>query len=89
MPVHAEHRDGRVIVLEKDCGCLGHDGPHWLHMNDLWRASNRTLLPILDASCPEATWTPLFAAYAEQEHLRLTEWLWQMQSRNLIRLIFN
>lgn len=27
-----------------DCGCRGHDGPHWLHMADLDRASTRRLL---------------------------------------------
>lgn len=37
--------DGSVIEAVKDCDCLDriHEGPHWLYMNDLWRASNERL----------------------------------------------
>ncbi len=35
---------GKVIELAKDCACVTHDGPHWLHANDAWHAANRKLL---------------------------------------------
>ena len=27
--------DGSIVRAEKDCSCVTHDGPHWLHMDDL------------------------------------------------------
>lgn len=30
-PTHAEYADGSIRKLEKDCGCVIHDGPHWVH----------------------------------------------------------
>lgn len=30
--------------MNNDCGCIGHEGPHWLHMDKLWREMNRKLL---------------------------------------------
>lgn len=35
--------DGSTVVAAKDCDCRNHDGPHWLHDNDMWRASNERL----------------------------------------------
>lgn len=39
-------QDGRVVEAEKDCNCLEaiHTGPHWIYVNDLWRAANQQLL---------------------------------------------
>lgn len=30
--------------MEQDCSCITHTGPHWLHMQRLWRDKNRELL---------------------------------------------
>lgn len=35
--------DGSIVVAAKDCTCSDHDGPHWLYINDHWRASNERL----------------------------------------------
>jgi hypothetical protein len=29
---------------ERDCGCLHHEGPHWKHMDALWKQKNHELL---------------------------------------------
>ena len=36
--------NGTIVTLQKDCECQTHDGPHWLHMDAMYRASNRALL---------------------------------------------
>mgnify|MGYP003405942450 FL=1 len=36
--------DGTFVLLEKDCECVGlHDGPHWLHMDEFDKATNRKM----------------------------------------------
>lgn len=40
----AKLSSGAIVVLEKDCDCITHDGPHWLHMDQLWRIRNQQLL---------------------------------------------
>ena len=30
--------------MNEPCNCLHHSGPHWLHMDALWRAKNHELL---------------------------------------------
>ncbi len=40
----AKLNDGSVVELPKDCDCITHEGPHWLHANDLWRGRNRSLM---------------------------------------------
>lgn len=64
--------DGSVVVAAKDCTCRDHDGPHWLHDNDMWRASNAQLRAIGNirgfivadlARVQEKRW------YMEREHI--------------------
>jgi hypothetical protein len=31
-------------AFTKDCGCITHEGPHWVHMDEQWRERNRTIL---------------------------------------------
>lgn len=42
----AELVNGSIVELPKDCDCLTHDGPHWVHMDRVWRAMNQELLSI-------------------------------------------
>lgn len=28
----------------KDCGCMTHEGPHWQHMDAIWKEKNHALL---------------------------------------------
>lgn len=37
-------RDGAKKPRDNDCGCLTHDGPHFLHMDEYTRQANRKLL---------------------------------------------
>lgn len=39
--IQAELTDGCIVALEQDCACQTHEGPHWLHMNDVERCMNR------------------------------------------------
>ena len=36
--------DGTIVEAEKDCRCVTHEGPHWIHMDDLWKSMNRDML---------------------------------------------
>lgn len=45
MAIMAELNDGTEIELEKDCGCITHEGPHWLHMDRLTHSLNIGMLP--------------------------------------------
>lgn len=39
--------DGSIIELPKDCHCVGlHDGPHWIHADELEHKMNREILNI-------------------------------------------
>jgi hypothetical protein len=40
----AELTTGEIVELQKDCGCLHHDGPHWLYIDLQWHKDNRELL---------------------------------------------
>ncbi len=42
--IKAKLTTGEIIELVKDCDCVTHNGPHWLHTNDLWKERNRKLL---------------------------------------------
>lgn len=44
--MQAELVNGSIIELQKDCDCITHDGPHWLHMDRVWHAINQELLNI-------------------------------------------
>lgn len=32
------------MTVHRDCDCQTHEGPHWLHVDALWQASNRRML---------------------------------------------
>ena len=71
----AELKNGEIIDLEKDCGCITHDGPHWLHMADMEKELN----------APLRTSSPY--AFASQEKYRLASKLREMESRGIVRII--
>ena len=43
-----ELTDGTVVVAAKDCECADHAGPHWLHADERWKASNQALLELAE-----------------------------------------
>ena len=38
----AETVSGEVVILERDCECTNHAGPHWLHVDNLWGKLNKS-----------------------------------------------
>jgi 2C-methyl-D-erythritol 2,4-cyclodiphosphate synthase len=70
--------DGMTIEAEKDCMCQDHDGPHWLYMNDLWRASNERLRAIGN-----------IRGYIVAEIPRLAEKRHEMTSRGITEILRN
>lgn len=76
----AELINGTIVELAKDCECLTHEGPHWIHMDRLWYERNMTLL--------DGEWSQQKAfALASQELLRLTDKSKTMERLTIKRLI--
>lgn len=73
--------DGTVIELVKDCGCLTHEGPHWLHMDDMYRRLNQ---PLRDRAL--AGDLLAVSALATEEIARLREKRHQMESRRIVEI---
>ncbi len=71
--------DGRIVPAAKDCDCCTHAGPHWIHMDDAWRARNRQLLQ---------SGTSLgIMGHAQEEQARLRAKLYEMTSRGIAEII--
>lgn len=89
--IRAELVTGEVIELPNDCGCITHDGPHWLHEINLERA----LIADAVARWPEPQ-TPgqwlehnyAIAYMAAQEQARLEHLLCELERRGIARLIY-
>jgi hypothetical protein len=78
----ARLKTGEVIVLKKDCECVIHDGPHWLHMDDLDKRLNAPLRA--RAMQGESL---AFHAYAEAELRRLDEKRRNMERQHIVEII--
>lgn len=39
--------NGEIVELAKDCNCITHEGPHWLHMSQIDKELNHKVLPRL------------------------------------------
>lgn len=70
--------DGSIVTLEKDCSCLDHDGPHWLHSDRMFRQLNLQLLG------PNMLQTQAFAI---EEQARLSRKLSIMKARRIAELL--
>lgn len=63
-------------MVGTDCGCLTHDGPHWRHMDALWRERNLAILErakALPLETPQDGWRHHLAllAFVQEESRRL------------------
>lgn len=84
----AELNDGSVVELPKDCGCITHEGPHWLHANDLWRDRNRSLMGTARApSADPARRMLAMQGLAREEMARLAEKGRLFERHGIARLI--
>lgn len=66
-----ESDDVEPFDLTKDCGCVTHGGPHWLHTDRLWRERNRALLVQAGATTDPVASLQAYHAYLTEEHARL------------------
>lgn len=81
--IYAELEDGSIVELEKDCGCLTHDGPHWLHMNDL----DRKLIARDHEASAGGLSESVFQHFIKAETERLAERASHMRSRSIVRIV--
>ena len=75
----AELEDGSVVELEKDCGCVTHVGPHWLHMDEMDRERNLKMKARGDMLS--------LLGFSREEHARLGRKIHEMKTRKIKRLI--
>jgi hypothetical protein len=69
-PANQKH----IKSSDQDCDCIDHTGPHWKHMDNLWRARNRGYLAIVqDESRPLENRELAYFAFCQEEGLRLKE----------------
>ena len=40
------YKDGTRKEATKDCTCITHDGPHWMHEDRLWYKRNLEYMPL-------------------------------------------
>ena len=74
--IKAKLVDGTIIELVKDCECVHHTGPHWLHLDDLDKRRARELL---DQGCTQA--------HIIVELERLDRKLFEMESRGIEEIL--
>lgn len=71
-------KDGSIVDAEKDCRCVTHEGPHWLHMDRIHRDRNRGLLD--NGSCGDA-------GFAAEEMKRLRDKKQEMEARGIVGIL--
>lgn len=74
--VKFQMRDGRVVDAAKDCECLLHSGPHWMHSDEAWKQ----VIADMRAAGNVA------GAFIEDQ-ARIREKRYQMESRGIERII--
>lgn len=80
--IKARLESGQVVVLEKDCHCITHDGPHWLHMDRIDRSLNDRYKARAMEGHPLAV-----RAYAQLELRRLKEKESNMNARRIVEIL--
>jgi hypothetical protein len=95
--INAMLADGRVVELSRDCDCLTHDGPHWLHTDTLtrlflerdYRQPIEEIVKLGAAASPaQVMWAEnLFAHYCQHQVNRLAVLRRNLEIRGIVRLI--
>ena len=91
--MRAELESGKIIDLVRDCECITHDGPHWLHMDQLSKQRNYKNHQWALESEPPKTNQRLYAlqnairSYALHESIRLGELRREMERHKICRII--
>lgn len=81
MNVKFKLKDGSIVTAEKDCDCIAHDGPCWLHYDQLLEKMNKKYFN------PEKPTAQGFRALAIEESMRLRDKLWEMECRGIVEII--
>ncbi|MCX7100987.1 MAG: hypothetical protein NTX38_05710 [Methylobacter sp.] len=77
--MQARLKDGSIVDLLKDCSCVTHEGPHWIHADNLYREANKLLLN---------TCTRLASAgFAIEEQVRLQRKLQIMNAKGIVEIL--
>ena len=59
-------KSGEIIEAKKDCDCLTHEGPHWLHVLDLDHALCRQ---------DRLVWMKAYEVYCRHPAAEVGQWL--------------
>lgn len=81
----AELTTGQVITLEKNCDCIDHNEPHWVHMDRVTHALNKKGLDPAGKDRFQQWLGTL--GYAKEEEARLGEKLRMFNNLGIVRLI--
>jgi hypothetical protein len=81
-PVRARLASGEIVVLEQDCDCVIHTGPHWLHMDDVDKRLNA---PLRERAF-QGEFLAVYA-YAQAEQRRLASKLREMETRRIEEIL--
>ncbi|MBC8488474.1 MAG: hypothetical protein H8D45_20800 [Bacteroidetes bacterium] len=76
---YGETECGNIIQLKKECGCIIHNEPHWIHMDRLIHKRNKQHLD-------NAKNKHSLRAVALLETERLKEKEYQFKTRKLVRM---
>lgn len=84
----ARLNSGEIITLVKDCECVTHEGPHFLHMNEFDKLASREIF----RRVLSGEWNPPTAEHAAEaamisEAARLQRLQYAMESRGIAELI--
>jgi hypothetical protein len=80
--IRARLSSGEIIPLERDCDCVIHEGPHWLHMDDVDKRLNAPLRERAMRGEPLA-----IKAYAEAELRRLGAKRFEVERQNIDEIL--
>jgi hypothetical protein len=78
---------GEIIELPKECDCVTHDDPHWLHMDKITRDQNASFLDRIKLS-NDPMWEAALNNLSASEDARLKEKMFNMNRLKIERLIY-
>lgn len=84
-PTYARLANGAIVELRKDCECMTHKGPHWLHMDYLDRLAAQKLFMDCRSSRTPAV---CYDAYIREELTRVRAKRQEMTQQGIEELLW-
>lgn len=84
----AQLTNGQIVELPKECDCVTHDDPHWLHMDSFVRNQNASFYDRIKLSNDPMWVEAALNSLSIGEDNRLKEKLFNMNRLNIERLIY-